>query len=82
MFSLYIKIFRSFIYLSTYVLLSFHISFLPCNLNLVRTFYIFMFYQCCILCAPERNYILDIRCNINTIIIYYDDNTCPMNRSH
>ena len=69
-------IFRSFIYLPIYLLVSFIILSKPCKLNLLSTSYIFMFYQCCILCTPERKYILDIRRFINTIITI-NNNTAP-----
>ena len=61
------------LFLSIYLLLSFNIFPLPCKLNLLCTFYIFMFYRCCILCTSEWKYILDIQCFINNIIIiiYY-----------
>ena len=62
MFSLYITNPRGFIYLSVYLLLSFRILFLLCTFNLLRSFYIFMYCRCCILCAFVQKYILDIGC--------------------
>ena len=39
------------------------------KLNVFSTFYIYMFYQCCILCTPEQKYSPDIQCFINKIVI-------------
>ena len=58
----------NFIYLSIYLLLSFNILLLPGKLNLLRTLYIVMLYQCCILCTSERKYILGIGRLVSIII--------------
>ncbi len=59
------------------LLLSFKILSLPCKFNLLRTSYIFIFYQCCIVCASERKYILGIRRFINNILVVY--HVCDVN---
>ena len=71
-FKSYIGIFINFINLLIYLLLSLSILSLLCRVNLLHTFYVFIFYLCCVLCTSEQKYILDIciilNMNSNTFI--------------